>query len=324
MSDSEETAPEEVTPDTAKASRPNKRLRFLRILIVIAMLIGVYNLATAKLATKFDAAQPRDPETGILIGAEPRSLGPADAETAILFVHGFVGGSNNFNDIPDKLAERGYRVRVMLLPGHGTSPHEFAKTSKDDLLNAVRKEVRVLKENHERVVLAGHSMGGALSTIVASEEELDALILAAPYYRVTHQWYYVLPVETWNALTGAFIHWVYKGDAFIRVAREEAKPEILSYRWIPSKASSTLTAIGAHAYDPETLQAITEPTLLLHGKLDFAASPKAAKIAFDQLSSEQKQFRELRNSDHHLFWDYDRLHVYQEIVKFLEEIETAR
>ncbi|MFP6584670.1 MAG: alpha/beta fold hydrolase [Candidatus Hydrogenedentota bacterium] len=332
MADSEETT----TPETAKddepeprsfflgkKKEPKKNRRILRILIFVVFILAIYDLSTAKLATKYDLKQPRDPETGILVGAEPRLLGPEDADTAILFVHGFVGGSNNFNDIPDLLAEKeGYRIKMMLLPGHGTSPKDFAETTAEEMLNAVLDEVNALKEKHKRVILVGHSMGGALSTIVASTEELDGLILAAPYYRVTHQWYYGLPVETWNALTGPVILRVYKGDAFIRVAKKENRPNILSYRWIPSKGSATLTAIGKQARDPETLAAITEPTLVLHGRHDFAASPKASKEALDQMSSESKTYVDLHHSDHHIFWDYDHLHVYKAFVAFLNELNA--
>lgn len=309
--------------DDAPASPPRRRLKAALSFVTVAVLLVVYNVGCVHLARGYDAKQERDPETGLLIGAAPRDLGPESASTAILFVHGFVGAPNNFNDIPDQLAAEGYRVRVMLLPGHGTTPEDFAARSAAGLIDAVAVEVNELKKEYERVIVCGHSMGGALTTITASTMELDGIVLAAPYYRVTYQWYYLLPVEFWNRLTMPVIRWVYKGDAFIRVAREEAKPEILSYRWIPAKASAILMDLGQQAYDEDTLAGITEPVLLLHGDLDFAASPNAAKNALDQMGSEKKTHIRLHDSDHHIFWDYDREVVYIEMLEFIRSVENA-
>lgn len=300
-----------------------RRLKAVLTFGVLAVLLVAYNVGCAHFAKNYDAKQDRNPETGILIGAAPRTLGPENASTAILFVHGFVGAPNNFNDIPDKLAAEGYRVRVMLLPGHGTSPFDFAKSSAEEILGAVRDEVEALQAQYDRVFICGHSMGGALTTIIASESELDGIVLAAPYYRVTYQWYYLLPVEYWNRITMPMIRWVYKSDTFVRVAREEAKPDILSYRWIPAKGNAILMDLGRHAYDEDTLTQITEPVLLLHGDLDFAASPNAAKRALDQMESESKTHVRLRESDHHIFWDYDRDEVYTEILQFLRSVENT-
>lgn len=305
--------------DDPKRGKLKRRLKAVLVFVLLAALLVFYNVGCAHLAKNFDARQERDPDTGILIGAAPRHLGPKNAETAILFVHGFVGAGSNFNDVPDKLAAEGYRVHVMRLPGHGTTPFDFASRSAEEILNAVREAAHALKAEHERVIVCGHSMGGALTTIAASQMELDGIILAAPYYRVTYQWYYLLPVEFWNRLTLPVVRWVYKGDAFIRVAREEAKPDILSYRWIPAEGSAILLELGRRAYNEDTLTAITEPVLLLHGDFDFAASPNASKTALDLMASESKTHVRLHESDHHIFWDFDREEVYAEILKFVSE-----
>ncbi|HDP34785.1 MAG TPA: alpha/beta fold hydrolase [Candidatus Hydrogenedentes bacterium] len=122
-----------------------------------------------KRVTRYDDKTPRDPETGIMEGAAPRTLGPENTDKAILFVHGFSGTPNNFHDLPDQVAEAGWRVRVMLLPGHGTSPREFEKTSAEQLRQGVADELAPLRERYKTVVLVGHSMGGALATLTTAE-----------------------------------------------------------------------------------------------------------------------------------------------------------
>ena len=158
----------------------------------------------------------------------------------------------------------GYFVRTLLLPGHGTTPEDFAEAETSEFIQAVLDEVRALKEDHNQVYLVGHSMGSALSVLAAAAEEVDGLVLGAPYFGVTYQWYYVLPAETWTHLTSSFVHRVYKSNSFIRVNRDEAKEQIFSYRWVPAQGTLTLIDIGKRASEPETLQSISCPVLILH------------------------------------------------------------
>lgn len=311
----------------APKSRRGRILRRLRIpAVILAIVVGVFTLVNAimgALAARWDANAPRDPSTGILIGAEELNLGPEDAEVGVLLVHGFVGGSNNFGELPQRLADEGFRVRAMRLPGHGTTPSEFAVTPLSEFSLAVLREVRALKEQHERVYVVGHSMGGALATVSAAIEPVDGLVLAAPYFGVTHQWYYGLAPETWTKLTAPAVRWVYKSRPFIRVNREEAKDHILSYRWIPASGSVSLVNIGERASDPFLLEQIECPVLLMHGTEDFAASPGAAERAFGHLGSEDKRLVWYDESDHHLFWDHDREAVIEQTLEFVNRLESS-
>lgn len=300
-----------------------KRKQLSIILVALVIILTGCNLTTRQLMHRHDLAQDRDPDTGIIVGAEPRTIGPEDADTAILFVHGFVGSGNNFWEVPDRLAAEGYRVRVMLNKGHGTTPQDFNDTPKEDLLNHVLDEIHALQKDHQKIILAGHSMGGALITLAAAQESVDGLILGAPYFGVTYHWYYILPVEYWNRITSPLVHRVYKADPFVRVKRPEAKDQIFSYRWIPSGGSKTLMYLGKQANDPDILSTITAPVLLLHGVDDFAASPKAAQDAVAHMSSERKKTVLLQNSDHHIFWDYDREEVSEAILAFVDEISVT-
>ena len=300
---------------------PSRIQRFIAALLLVGLLalasVWAYNAISTNLAHRWDAAQARDAETGVLDGAEPIVLGPADAQTAVVLVHGFIGASTNFGDLPNALARAGFRVHALRLPGNGTTPFDLIHTSGDDMLNEVLAELRRLKKEHARVVIVGHSMGGAISTLAAAEEPVDGLVLAAPYYRVTHQWYFLLRPETWSRLTEWAVRWTYKGDSFIRVARREAKDDIVSYRWIPSEATRAAGGLAQHARSAETLAKITSPVLMLHSPEDFAASPDAAEAALEIMASSDKTLLWLENSDHHLFWDHDREEAVAAILDFL-------
>ena len=77
--------------------------------------------------------------------------------------------------------------------------------------------------------------------------------------------------------------------------------------------------IAAHAADSATLIKINQPVLLLHGRRDEVAWPDAACRAVEKMSSATKRTVLLDNSNHILFWDYEREDVAREVLAFLKE-----
>ncbi len=286
----------------------------------VLIVCGVQTAVIPFLVRSSDRRAARDSSTGVLVGAEARDLGPEDATAAVLLVHGFLGAGSNFADLPDRLARCGWRVRVMRLPGHGTSPMDLRKVSADELERSVAEELTALRAHHKKVALIGLSMGGALATIAASRVPVDALVLGAPYFGVTYHWYYGLRLETWNRLASPLVPWIYKGHRFVQVNRKEAKSQVFTYPWVPTSAVNVLTEIGRRANRAEVLDNVKCPVLLVHSRADEAASPEAAARAFGAIASNDKRALWLTRSNHVIFWDLEREQVGDEIQDFLEPL----
>jgi len=276
-----------------------------------------YNALMRTFARRYDESRSRDPETGVLSGAAAYEAGPDDADAAVVLVHGFIGATNNFGELPERLAAAGHRVYALRLPGHGTTPFDLEETDPAEMLNHVIAKTREAGEAHEHVFLVGHSMGGALSLLTSTIVPVDGLVLAAPHFKTTHRWWYLLPPETWANSVGQALRMVYKTDAYIQVNRQEAKDDIVSYRYVPTSGGLAAMDFAEKARHPATLKMVTCPVLLLHARDDSAASPDAAKKAFEKFGSEDGEFVWLDRSDHHVFWDYDREQVYQRILEFI-------
>jgi len=142
-------------------------------------------------------------------------------------------------------------------------------------------------------------------------------VLAAPFFKVTRKPYYLLPPETWFNFSKHFLTWIYKGRRFVQVNRPEAKDKILSYRWVPTSAISTLFDLGKEAAASYVVSSITCPCLIIHSTGDEAASYDAAREFFNKLRVPDKQFVELHRSNHHLFFDYDAPQVNDTILEWL-------
>ncbi|MHC4377365.1 MAG: alpha/beta hydrolase [Planctomycetota bacterium] len=188
--------------------RPRWLIRGALSAIALGLLLfgvgtGLSACQAGRLLEESQSERPRDPLTGIIEGAEERRLGPVDAPAAVLLLHGYSSSPRDWAGLPEALATAGWAVHVPLLPGHGTHPEDLAATTNADLRTAVRAEFDALAARHERVVVAGFSMGGALATELAAERPVERLVLVAPYYRATRPWFSPISVERANRWAGA-------------------------------------------------------------------------------------------------------------------------
>lgn len=101
----------------------------------------------------------------------------------ILLVHGLGDSPGYFEDIADALADRGFLVRAMLLPGHGTKPADLMLPQIDDWRIAVAHQVELLAQEVDEVWLGGFSTGANLVTAHALKNGgVSGLLLFSPGY----------------------------------------------------------------------------------------------------------------------------------------------
>ena len=113
--------------------------------------------------------------------SRPLSLSGATG-VAVLLLHGFTGSPVVWRPLAEHIhAVTGATVEVPLLPGHGTSPEDMARTAWEDWTGAGRDAACRLAAGHERLVVCGLSMGGALALDVsANSAEVDHTVLVNP------------------------------------------------------------------------------------------------------------------------------------------------
>ena len=104
-------------------------------------------------------------------------------ELGILLLHGGGGGTAvDLRPIAEDLNKKsGFTTKVPLLPGFGTSPKELREIQISNWLETIITEFKSLKETCHQIIVGGHSMGGILALILASEVSVDGLFsIAAP------------------------------------------------------------------------------------------------------------------------------------------------
>ena len=107
-----------------------------------------------------------------------------NSDTAILFIHGIVGSPNQFRNLLPMVPPEWSCVNL-LLPGHGGSVRDFARSSMNEWRSYVARQVDELAATHRRILLVGHSMGTLFCIDEAlrhSEKVAGLFLLAAPLY----------------------------------------------------------------------------------------------------------------------------------------------
>lgn len=169
-------------------------------LLLLALALWLAGDAAYALRTRLRAAAPgarRAP-------AEPFTLHPAGAP-AVLLIHGFADGPAVFAHLAPPLAEAGFAVRAMHLPGSGIPPAQMAGISLDTWRAAINREITALRtgDPSRPVWLVGHSLGGALAFDAALRppNAVAGLVLLAPLIEPSNvrspllssrQWFHLL------------------------------------------------------------------------------------------------------------------------------------
>jgi len=86
----------------------------------------------------------------------------------VLFLHGILGSPRHF-DFFLPLVPENWSIWTLLLPGHGGTCGDFSRTNMGEWKCAVEKAIDELRENHDRIFIAAHSMGTLLAVMAAQK-----------------------------------------------------------------------------------------------------------------------------------------------------------
>lgn len=123
------------------------------------------------------------------------------AKRGVLMVHGLGASPWYFGDIARAMADDGWLVRSILLPGHGTRPADLMLPSYDDWKGIIAHHVNLLAAEVDELWLAGFSTGGNLVTSHAlKDENIDGLLLFSPGFYPNSSYLFLTPVISylWN------------------------------------------------------------------------------------------------------------------------------
>lgn len=243
----------------------------------------------------------------VVPGAEPWSAegGPHGA----LVLHGFTGNCAGVRPVAEALHAAGFAVEMPLLPGHGTVVEDLLHHGWDEWYEAAEAALDRLADRVDRVVVAGLSMGGALTCVLAVEHpEIAGIACVNPATQVNDE--IRDTVATMLAEGSQFIPPV-GSDIALEGATENA------YELTP--VPPLLTMFDAAERFAPRVDKITCPVLVLTSRQDHVVPPSDSEFLVGQVAGPVEHVW-LEKSYHVATLDHDGPEVARRIVDFARTV----
>ncbi len=228
-----------------------------------------------------------------------------------LLLHGFTASPVEVRPLGEALAAAGFPVRAPRLPGHGTHVEELAAVTPGRWLAAAEEALASLPG---KVLLAGQSMGGLLSLLLAARnpERVRAVAtLGAPLAFADRRARLIVPILRWTPFAARLVRWLPKGPSQIP---EEKRAVHFTYDRFPVSGLFLLSDLMRDA--SRALPRVKAPLLAVHGVLDRTAPPFSARRIVTFAGSATKEHVEMRRSRHVLTMDVESEAVCGHVVEF--------
>lgn len=237
----------------------------------------------------------------------PLDYGPPDAKESVLLVHGLTGSTYDTSGLGAYLGNLGYRVRGVLLPGHGTQPSDLNKVSRQDWLRAVEGEWAGL---NGRKHLVGLSLGGIIGAYLTATGKINpttlTMISAPVYYPKSWLHHWVIPA-LYLVKKHSKKYWI--------------KPE--QFEWYRQRGKYTVIplhgSLEAYRLVEQTrplLSRIESPTLIVHSRHDPVVATKSVDTMSRQIPRNQIWWSD--ETEHRLLDSASCQSLYQRVAEFIK------
>lgn len=110
-------------------------------------------------------------------------------DKGILFIHGLSDSPYHMRAVARHFQARGFLVRSVLLPGHGTVPGDLLHVTWQEWVRATEYGIHQMKLRAENVYMGGFSTGGGLCAREAlNDPEIRGLVLFSPAFGIGSPW----------------------------------------------------------------------------------------------------------------------------------------
>ncbi|MBC6003115.1 alpha/beta hydrolase [Paraclostridium tenue] len=229
--------------------------------------------------------------------------------TGCLLIHGFTSTPAEMYPLAKVLNDKGYTVHSILLSGHGTNHEELLKVSYIDWYNDVEKAYEELLFECEKVVVIGHSMGGLLALMLASNYHIDKLICLACALKPNNRW-----VKYTGILKYFKKYTEWKNTS--NFVDEEYNKYRLNYKTFPIHSVYQLYLASRAA--SSCLKSITSDILIMQDTNDSQVKKEGAYSLYNGISSKHKKLEWIDGATHSLTLGPKREEVFKKILDFIE------
>lgn len=280
---------------------------------------------------KTDSLQGIVRKRGTIPGADAAlsysALLPDSYPLLLVIVHGLSEHRGRYQRLQLDLAKAGIASYAYDQRGFGESDGSRTHMERyTDLLSDLRRVIAFVREGHpgRKVVLLGHSFGGAVSATfcIDHSDDVDALALSAPAYDVP-----LLPLRL------HLLGYVLNRFLPARLVRYPSNPDWLSrdpevgaaFRSDPlvQRAGTPRFYVEfrrMNKYLHQSVGRITLPTLIMQGSADRIVYPSGARALLEGIGAQRKKLNWYDGFYHEVFNEVGRERVIADLLQWLKEL----
>lgn len=251
------------------------------------------------------------------VAHQPFSCELEGATTVVIFIHGILEGPYQFHGLAEKILDQGMSSFGILLPGHGGSAREFAKSHRKQWIKYVNCQIEEISKKYPQIILVGHSMGTLLSLLVCEKHEavVGVVCLATPLsVKVSLKGF----VCSLKVLTGHYS----QDDEYVLASYRAwsiSKGTWGDYlKWIPRY----LDLFHLIYETKKQLPMIKKPLLFIHCQCDEFVRNRTTKILKKKLTGDNYELIELCKSGHFYYRGDESQTLEQAILKFVTQFKV--
>jgi carboxylesterase len=242
---------------------------------------------------------------------DPSAFELSAGPVGCLLIHGFTGSAVEMRPMGDYLAARGLTVSAPLLPGHGTTPEDLARTTWQDWYAHVESSLDALRGRCEKAFVAGFSLGSLLALHLAAHQDTAGVAALSP----------AVLVRDWRVRLTPLLRHVIKAmpkdpdPAHSDLTDKEAFKGFWSYDVNPVSAAYQLYLLQKVVRSE--LGRIRTPVLIIYATRDMSIHPQSGPTLYNEIGSPDKEQLVLRNSGHGIVLDAEREKVFQKVYDWV-------
>lgn len=232
---------------------------------------------------------------------------------AVLLIHGWTSTPYEVRRLGMFLSENGYTTYGPTLKGHCTVPKDLENVKWTDWLHDVEKAYDDLKATHDKVFVAGTSIGSNLAVLLATKRpDISGLILMAMPYKVR--------IER----TMRFLAWL---NSFFQKYKKKFYPptfglsttitRLIAYQTYPiSSARETFSLVR---FTRKIIPCVAQPCLILQSTSDHVVSKNSLEKIYQNIGSKVKSKKYIKRAYHTFISDIKNEGVFEDILSFLNK-----
>ena len=252
--------------------------------------------------------------TQYLEGAEPLFL--EGSSTGYLLLHGAGGGTTwDLKEFAQLLySKTGATVSIPALKGFGTQPEALFDVSFSDWMTDAHNGFKELNQICDTIFVVGHSMGGILTLILATEQtEITAITTWAAAFRVKSRLISFLPILSKIPLVKGLTPKKHSSPSPVDLKENGW----IGYDWIPTSLGFVI--LEGLKQVKRSLHNVTCPAFIIQGTADEFVSEDSAKKICKSIRSSKKELWYVEGAHHPLMnEDLYKDELFSRTIAFLE------